>query len=815
MSPSQPTAPWFDHALRDLRHALRAIARMPVLATVVVLSLAVGIGVNTVVFSWIQAVVLEPLPGVPGAASFQLVVPRGETGTFPASSWAEYRDLKVRLRSFPELIAVRMAPFNVGDDGRTERTYGQFVSGNFFPALRLQPALGRFLRPDEVERPASDPVVVISHEYWQTRYAGAPGVLDQTIRVNGLELTIVGVAPRDFQGTVLALQFDLWIPATLAPMLFAGSNELEDRGSRGYSLMGKLGDGVTREEAQAELTTAMQELAAAYPESNAGVSGELADFWNPPAGPQRMFVSGLVFLQGVMLLLLLAVCGNTANLLLARASSRQREIGVRLALGAARWRITSLLLTENLVLALLGSALSAVIAIWGTQALRAAPLTGALPIRFQTSVDATGLAFAIGLGILCGLLFGLAPATQLSRTDPQLALRAGANTAARGRLRNALMGTEVALAIAVLLVAALFFRSFTNSRSLDPGFQREGLLLAAYDLSSRRPDDAASLAFATRLLDALRRVPGVEAAAIAGQVPLDIHGMASRSFQLEGRARDDSRPDRATMNVVTPEYFKAMGIPFRAGGDFAALNDASTPPQAIVNQEFVARYMGATEPIGRRITAGDRTYVIAGVVRTSLYNSFGEAPTPIIYYSYRDRPWDRGELHVRARSGSEMLVSSEIRRIVRELDSSLPVYDFRTMNEHVEKNLFLRRIPARMFVVLGPLLLLLASIGIYAVVAYSVAQRTTEIGVRLALGATGQRVIVQIVGQTLRVIAIGAGIGWFIVLVLDRHILPGRALDVTAFALVPLILLSVATLACWLPARRATLVNPIEALRHE
>jgi predicted permease len=800
--------------MTDLRHAWRSIVRMPVLTTVVVVSLGAGIGVNTAVFSWIQAVVLRPLPGVRDAGGMHLLEPRAETGSYPGVSWLEYLDLRTRLTAFPELLAFRMTPFTLGESGRTERVHGQFVSDNYFSALGLRPALGRFLRADEVARAGAEPGVVISHEFWRVRFGGAANALGQTLRINERPLTIVGVAPERFQGTVLGLNFDLWVPATLAPALQAGSRELEDRALRGYNAMGRLQAGTTIAQAQAEAAQAMGELARAYPDSNANLEVEVLPFWQAPRGPQRMFAQALMILQGVMLVLLLAVCGNTANLMLARASARHREIGVRLALGAGPWRVMTLLLTENLLLALLGAALGGGIAVWATDAMRAVPLIGAFPIRFQTSVDAVTLAFAMGLGLACGLVFGIVPALQLARVDPQFALRSGTRGAGRSAMRNALMGAEVGLALVVLLAAAMFWRGFSDTRETDPGFTRDGILLANYDFTDRNPDAAVALDFASRLLDRLRMLPGVEAASIASSVPLDIHGMTLRSFTLEGRPPSDGRPDRALSNTVTPGYLPTMGIPLTAGRDFAELRDASAPPQAIVNEEFVRRYLDGGEPIGRRLDARGSTFVIAGVARNSLNESFGEPPTPIIYFSYRDRPSARGEIHVRTRAGAETLLAPEIERVVRALDPTLPIYDVRTLNEHVDKNLFLRKIPARMFVVLGPLLLLLAAIGIYAVVAYAVSLRTTEIGVRLALGATSRRVVSQIVRESLRIVMVGAVIGWTISFMVKIHLVPGP-ISLAVFAGVPLVLMIVAAFACWVPARRATRVDVMVALRQE
>jgi predicted permease len=798
-----------------IRHALRTIGRMPGVAAVVILSLGIGIGVNTTVFSWIQAVLLKPIPGVDESGSFYHLEPRSDTGSYPGMSWAEYRDLKPRLQSIEELVVTRMAPLNVGEAGRTERTYAQLVSGNLFTALRLRPVAGRFITPDEAERPGGEPVVVLSHDYWQTHFAGSPSAIGQTIRVNDLELTIIGVAPESFQGTILALQFDLWVPATLAPALFAGSTELVDRNQRGYSALGRLRDDADEARATGEFVSAMRELAGSFPESNQRISGELMPYWKAPRGPQMMFITALGILQGVMLLVLLAVCGNTANLILARASSRQREVGVRLALGAGPGSVIRLMLTENLILGVSGALVGILIAWWGTEALRSMPPYGAFPVRFQTSLDWIGLAFAVALGAGSGLLFGAAPALQLGRIDPQQALRSGSRSAGRSAVRDGLMALQCGLALLVLVVAGLFFQSFVETKDTNPGFRVEGLLLATYDLGPGSPTDDYARQFAWQLLDRLHRVPAVQSAALANAMPLDIHGLPLRGFTLEGRAQTTAQRESALSNIVSPGYFKTMGIPIVAGADFAELSDRSQPPQAIVNEEFVRRYIAPADPLGRRLTNGDTAYTIAGVVKDSTYDAFGEPPTPAFFLSYRDRPRWLGEIHLRARPGSETMLAAEVQRAVRELDASLPVYNIRTMAEHIERNLFLRKIPARMFLVIAPLLLALVGIGIYAVVSYTVSQRTTEIGVRIAMGATANRVVTQIVKETLVVIGAGVFLAWVIAAMLDTHLFAGGLEDAPVLLGVPLILMTVGTLACWLPARRATTVDPVVALRSE
>jgi predicted permease len=559
----------------------------------------------------------------------------------------------------------------------------------------------------------------------------------------------------------------------------------------------------------------MRRLENDFPRTNASINGEVLPFWQSPRGPQRFITSAVLLLQGLMLLLLLAVCGNAANLILARASSRQREMAIRLALGATRGRVFTLVLTEHLLLALGGAAVGGVIAVWGTEALRAVPMIRGLPVKFTTQVDATTVAFAIALGLLSGAIVSVAPALQLARRGLQTAFRAGGAPAGRHRLRHALMGVQVATSIVVLVAAGMFFRGFLAARNADPGFKVDGMLLAAYDFSGRVTSDTGMRTFAARLLESLHALPAVEGAAIASSVPLDIHGLPTRTFALEGRARADAAPDRALSNVVTPRYFEVMRIPIVAGTDFADLNNPVAPPQAIVNEAFVQRYLPDAETLGRRIDVRGRSYTIVGVAANSRYNALDEPPAPVIYFSWRDLPYRLGEVHVRARGGSETALAGHVRRIVLDLDSELPVFNVRTMTEHVDANLVFRRIPARMFAALAPLLLALTAIGIYAVVAYTVSLRTAEIGVRIALGATPARVVAQLVGESLAVVATGALAGWGLALLGSRNLAASRAADILVFGGVPLVLLTVAALACWLPARRAAKLDPMIALRAE
>jgi predicted permease len=781
--------------------AWRHIRQAPFVALVIVASLAIGIGVNTAVFSWVQGRLLRPLPGVSGSASLQLVEPQNDSGMFVGTSWPEYLDLRRRLTTLPDLIAAATTPAYIGESGTVERVFGVLASDNYFSALNVQPVIGRTFQPSDLAADGREPVVVISYGLWQTRFKGTPDIVGRTLRVNGQPLTVIGVTPDVFQGTTLGLNFDVWMPAPME----------RSRSARGYAVMGRLAPGASADDAQREVAAVMVDLAQAYPETNNTLTASVLPFWESPRGPQRMMATALVVLQAVMLVLWLAVCGNTANLVLAKASGRYRDVSIRLALGATPWRIRALLLTESLLLGLAGAVVGAVLAVWGTRSLMVLPMTG-LPIRFQTEMDGGGLLFAMVLGVASGLIVGAGPAWQLSRLQAQTVFRASVKTAGRSGLRNGLMAAQVALAVVVLVVAGLFIQSFRETRTTDPGFARDGILLASFDLSGRPSGRAGGQIMASRLIDDLSRVAGVEGVSVSSSVPLDIHGLPGRAFTIDGRTRADGELDYALSNVVTPGYFQTLDIPFVAGRDFAPLTDADAPPQVIVNEAFVRRYVDATAPLesalGRSIESRGRTQVIVGVVATTMSNAFGEPPTPVLYFSYRDGAPPLGEIHLRTRPGAEMAMIPEVRRAVQSVDPQLPLFNVRTMTQHVDTNLVFRRVPARLFVVLAPLLLVLVAAGIYAVVSYATSLRTHDIGIRLALGATPTRLVGESVASSMRVVVAGAVIGWMLVFAGVIAVMPAATADMTAFVGVPLLMLAVALVACWIPARRCATVEP-------
>ena len=806
--------------MRDLRLAARNVLRARGLSIVIVLSIAIGIGVNTTVFSWIEARVIRPLPGVDRGADFLLVEARGENGSYPGMSWTEYRDLRDRLSSFQSLLAFRMAPLSVGAADWSERTYGVLVSGNYFSALGLTAHAGRFIETADVD--ATEPVAVVSHRFWQARLGGAQNVIGQTIRLNDRAFKIIGVAPREFVGTVMGLTFEVWVPATTIAVLSDGARELTSRSIRGYLVMGDLAPGVNRAAASTELEAAMRTLAAEYPDSNSTIRAELLPQWQSPRGPQQSIVGALAMFQAAMLLVLAVVAGNTINLVLARAGARQHEAGVMLAIGASRWRIVRLVLLENLILSVAGAALGALIAVWGTTALRAVPLPspGGLELTFHTAVDGITLAFAIALGIVCGVIIGLPAGLMLSRVSPAASLRTGGGVGSASTLRESFLAIEVGLAVVVLVVAAAFVKNFNDTRTSDPGFMRDGLLLATYDVRGRnRSVTSESIReFSARVIETLRQDGTIESAALATSVPLDIHGMPSRMVTVEGRTRTDGQLDRALTNTVSPGYFETMRIDLVEGRDFSGLRDPREATEAIVNEAFVRQLIAPRAAIGLQVDAAGRSYTIVGVVRNSIANAFGETPEPMLYLSLRERPAPMVELHVRARasaSGSERELIPIVRRAMRTLDAALPVYNVRTMVDHVDANLVFRRIPARMFVVLGPLLLGLVGVGIYAVASHAVSRRRKEVGTRLALGATPTGVVKGLVLDTTRVVAIGAVGGLAAAALIDPGFESGVSGKTFVLVGTTLLLMAVAAFATWIPARRASRIDPMVVLKHE
>jgi macrolide transport system ATP-binding/permease protein len=812
---------WLDDLRRDIHFGLRMVAKAPGISAVIVLSLALGLGANTGVFSWIHTVALEPLPGVRDGRELVLLEQHTAGGLIQFASAAEWRDLRDQTKAFTAVAAQNITTFGFEGKTATERVWGEFVTGNFFSTLGVQPVLGRVLQPkdDEAGRPL---VVVISHKFWETQFGARPDAIGRTVRLNDRSFTVVGVAPADFQGGVSALTFDLWLPQ-------GTSWNQEDRHGRYFQLLGRLRPGVSLRQANADVALVLARLEKMFPDANRGLAADVIPLWRSRVGAQALLVPTLATLQTVMVLLLLVVCTNTANLLLAQGTTRQKEIAIRLSLGAGRSRVVRQLLTESLVLALLAAGLGTLLSFWALDLINQVPKPTGMPVAIAAHLERPELVFSIGLAVVCAVVFGLAPALQTTGGDVAGALKVGGRTSGglgRRRLQEVLVGAEIALTLVIVILAGMFLKSFEHARQVDPGFEPRRVLLGSFDLVARGYDQSRTREFPAALLDRVRALPGVEAATVATWVPLDLVFTQPEEFQLEGRPRDGELPDHTLCYETTSGYFDTLRIKLVEGRDLAAKIEDPRDAEAVVNEEFVRRYLAPGQSaLGRHLSLSGRKtaereygYRIVGVVRTGKYNTLSEAPQPMVYLSFSGRWRSRVTLFVRtAAEPAEMYAA--VKQTLHDLDPSLPLLENRTLVQHLDNAMVLRVIPAKILGVLGPLSLLLAAIGLYSVLAYAVAQRTHEIGVRMTLGASARGVVLLIMRQGMRAVAGGVLIGVALAYVasvrLSHELVQVSAGDPELFLTLPLLLAGVAWFACWLPARHAAKIDPMVALRCE
>lgn len=800
------------------RSLFRTLTRNPLVSAVIIGSLAIGVGVNTVIFSWLRQVAFDPLPGTDSAGLVSLET-LDDTRGYTATSWAEYLDLRERVPSAAGIAAQASKPLSLGEPADGARVSAQMVSDNFFALLGVHPAHGRVFRRDEGLVAGDTPTVVISHDLWRKRFGQNTDAVGSIIRLNGAACTIVGIAPEGFYGGLNSVSYDLWVPEAFNRALFPSSSELTDRKARNFAMLLRIPHGISSTQIQTELDNAAQHLLRTYPETNRGLGYTLLPLWRSPRGGQAMVIA-LGTLQFFAALILVVVCANTAGLLLAQATTRRREIGVRLALGAGASRVLRQLLLESLLLsgcAIIGGYL---VAMWGGDMLRNMPfsLPGNLHLLVSTELDWRALLFGCALTLTCGVIFGLAPATQLARADVIDALRAGGGGAlgGRSRLRDLFVGIEVALAVVLLVLAGLYARSFQNALKANPGFEVEHVLLASLDPASRGYDSARTQRLIDELLRRLQETPGITTASVSNNLLLDLHGLPTGVISVSGRTFDPNA--RIRYAYASPGHLQTLGMPLRAGDDLSPLGRADLPFDAVINERMAQLFWPGQSPVGRKFNVNDTDFVVSGVARDARYEKLNESPLPMAWLTIRARTLSRPILHVRT-IGDPLSEVGNIRQQIAQLDPAMPLLEVQTLAQHVENNLVTQRVPAQMLSFLSPLALLLSAIGLYAVVAYSLAQRTREIGVRMALGCTPTAVVRLVIWQGLRAVLIGGAAGLLLALALawslQRQFIGVAAGDPVIFGFAPLILLLVAVIACWLPARRAARIDPIAALRIE
>jgi predicted permease len=816
--------------LQDLRFAARMLAASPAFTAVAVLSLALGIGANSTIFTVVDAVLLHPLP-VRDAGTLVSIFTTDERN--PNALFNLLQTSRPNLEDYAgqnsvfEAVAVQNGlPLSFAGTGEPEQVAAEIVSGNFFDVLGVTPALGRGFLPEEDRVPGERLVTVLSHGFWQRRLGGDPAAVGRTVRLNGSAFTVVGVAPPGFKGANTLAAPALWVPTMAHPQVVTGflAENFDSRRALLFGAVGRLRPGVDIAQAEANLRAIAGQLAREYPNDNAGRSVSLVPLAQSTINPgfRRNMVRAGGLLMTVVGLVLLIACANVANLLLARAAGRQREVAVRLSLGASRGRLVRQLLTEGLLLAALAGVLGLVLAYWA-QSVLWSMRPPALPAdAIDLTPGARVLAFTVLVSALTAVVFGLVPAWSASRPDLVAELKQRAGGSARGNrpwsLRNLLVAGQVALSLVALVGAGLFVRSLARTQRVAPGFDHDRLAVLTVDLGAQGYDEARARAFQRELLERARALPGVERATLASSIPL-FQGGVLRTVFTEGSDTSDRRNGRfVQLNVVEPGYLQTMGVPLLRGRDLAETDHADAPRAVVVNETMARQFWPGKEALGQRFQFfGQAVWnQVVGVARDGKYNFIAEDQAPHIYLSLHQVFQPAVSLHLRS-AGDPALPLGLARQQVRQMDASLPVTNVLTFAEIFEQNLWAARAGAYLLGVFGVLSLLLAVIGVYGVMSYTVSQRTRELGVRMALGAGQRDVLRLVVGQAATLAGAGILSGLALAFVSTRLVgnllFEVSARDPLTFLLIPLVLAAAAVLASLWPAWRATRVDPTIALR--
>jgi predicted permease len=803
---------------QDIRFGFRALRKSPGFALIAILTLALGIGANSTIFSWISSTLLNPIPGARDARGL-VSVGKGEEDDF---SYLDYKDLREASNSFTDLAASKMVPFDISGTGRPERVWGQLVSANFFDVLGVRPLLGRGFLPEEETKPNGAPYAVISYRLWQTRFAGGDSVVGRTLTLNKHPYTIVGVTNRFFEGSDTGLRADLWVPLMMAPELLSNPARLQSRSEGWLELTGRLKPGVTAQQAQGELNLLMQRIVAQFPSWHQGNNDVIAaPLWRAPYGANARLATLLPPLLAISAIVLLLACANVANLLLVRSIGRRREIAVRLSMGASRWRLTRFLLAESLVLALAGGAIAILIATWTAGTFSNFIPPSELPISLNMHVDRTVFLATLGVSFLACLVFGVVPALRSSKLAPVEVLKEDAGSVSGGmqkaRLSRGLVVAQIALSLALLVSAGLFVRSIQQAQRFNPGFNSEGVLLESFDLFPEGYNSEDGLAFDKQLLANLAATPGVESVSLSDEAPLSFT-FDMTTVNPAGYVPQAHESMDVFDAIVSPNYFRTMQISLLAGRDFTLADKEGTERVAIVNEALAARYWPRQNALGQCIHAYGDWYTVVGISKTVNALKLGEPPRPFIYLPLFQEYSHREIIHARV-AGDPMAFAGTVEKAVHELNGDLPVYDVTSLALQVELASIGLRVAGTFVGAFGLLALVLAAVGIYGVISYSTRQRTREIGIRMALGASPADVLRLVLRGGLRMTLLGLGIGLVVSVALARYL---RTLlfgvgttDLLAYGTVISLLFAVAMLACYFPARRATRVNPLEALRHQ
>jgi len=813
--------PGLESLLRDLRYSLRSLVHNRVVAAVAILSIGLGIGSNTTIFSLVSRFVLRPAPVGDPATLLSMHILHDNDRCCNPFPWPVFSDLRKQATVFFDAAAYDdLIPASIGGGAEPERIWGQGVTPNFFRVAQLQLVMGTGFSDSDDQKP----VVVLSERLWKRRFNSEKNIIGKTVILSGHTFTVTGIAPGAFHSIDQIVDAEFWVPLGMAPQLAVSLPPHDSREYHWLSVIGRVRPGLSRKDVTAQLSIIADRLAAGYPATDKGnhfvfeQAGSLPPFIR---STMLLFLTALSF----VVLLLLAIAGfNVANLLFAQSINRQREMAVRLALGATRGRLLRLVLLESLLLGLGGGTLGVLLSLWSTGALSSLRLPAPIPINMHVGIDGRTLAFSFFLSVLCGLLLGLAPAWAASRPHVANALKGDAGFGTAGRrlsARNLLVIAQVAMAVVLLAVTGLCLRSLESASEIRLGFRTHGLLLLSVDPRLNGYSPSRISAFLAQLRERAAALPGVDAA-VCSDVPLLSGGNRSDGFTVRGHSAKGDPSTLADLYMVTPGYFGALDTPLLAGSDFGH-ETAKAPRVAVVNKAFADRLFAGTNPIGQHIDGGGWSYQIIGVVGNAKSRFIGEDTRAILYRSLNQSiandPSMMGYTLIVHTQGNPAGLAAALRREVYRLDPAMAVYNEATMEEHVRQAYVLPRVAAMLFGVFGGIGLLLATVGLYGVMSFAVSRRTREIGIRMAMGARPAAVLRLVLRRgmelTFTALVLGWPAAWMLAKITSSFLYGISPHDAFTFTLVPIVLVLVALVAAWIPARRAASINPTEALRME
>lgn len=818
---------------QDLRYGLRMLRKNPGVTSTVVLTLALGIGVNTAMFSLLNGWLLRPLP-VPSAEQITVLASEQKDGSNGSFSYPDFLDFQRGTDSFSSLFGYAFGIGGLSADGDAREIGYISVTGNYFSALGVNPALGRLFLPGEGEKPGEELLVVLGYSFWQNKFRGDPHVIGKSVRVNGKQATVIGVTPREFHGTVFALDVDAFLPLSALSLIGDSGNFWTVRDDRRLNVMGRLKQGTTLKQAQSSIDVIADRLATQYPEADKGVQVRVVpERFARPGAFVATFVPVIASLFLVLAgLVLVLACTNVANILLVRATARSREIAIRSALGASRARIIRQVVTESLLMALLGSVAgillgAASLAVSGSLLHSVFTNRNNRGFGIDVSFDWRVFAYATGTAILAGIVVGLWPALRATRADVNVELQEGSRGASpsggKSSVRSSLTVAQLACSVVLLIAAGLFVRSLNSAEHMYLGFNPDQVLNVIMDPHEIGYDQVQTKAFYEQLVDEVRRIPGVQSTSLAFTVPMGFPSKTTPVFVQGHPVPARERPPVIPYDCISPSYLETMQVPLVKGRQFTNSDSEAAPPVAIVNQAMAKRFWPSEDPIGKRFSLkseGGPLVEVVGVAGDGQYFFISMSAQPYFYVPLAQNFVSYRFLQLRTSVPLQSIVSS-VEEQIHKLAPDLPIDDIRTMQQLVQgiAGLFLFRLAATVAAIMGFLGLVLAIIGVYGVISYSVSQRTHEIGIRMALGAGSRDILKLVSAQGLRLVGFGAAVGllaaWALTRAMTSLLVGVTAADPITFATVAVLLTLVALAACLVPARRATHVDPMVALRYE